>query len=142
MNLAGYGNYSGGGGGGGSPPTPTPWAVNVGRKGVLGLSDLTALPGSPNVITPTTALGSMGSFLANAQINSIVGWRNFATQASQITPSRVVFRFLATLINKTYAAVTFSILVMLLIRVRLLSQRIHSPLLIRLLAARAPTKLL
>jgi hypothetical protein len=77
INLAGYGNYAGGGGGG-SPPTPTPWAVNVGRKGVLGLSDLTALPGSPTVITPTTSLGSMSSFLANAQINSIVGWRNFA----------------------------------------------------------------
>jgi hypothetical protein len=77
MNLAGYGNYVGGSGGG-SPPTPTPWAVNVGRKGVLGLSDLTALPGSPTVITPTTPPGSMSSFLANAQINSIVGWRNFA----------------------------------------------------------------
>jgi hypothetical protein len=93
MNLAGYGNYSGGGGGGGSPPTPTPWAVNVGRKGVLGLSDLTALPGSPNVITPTTPLGSMGSFLANPQINSIVGWRNFANtgQSDNTFPSSFSF---------------------------------------------------
>ena len=78
MNLAGYGDYAGGGGGGGPNPSPTPWAVNVGRKGVLGLADLTALPGSPTVITPTTSFGSMSSFLTSTQIKSIVGWRNFA----------------------------------------------------------------
>jgi hypothetical protein len=83
MNVAGYGGYPSGGGGG-SPPTPTPWAVNVGRKGILGLADLTALPGSPTVVTPTTPPNSMSSFLGqNPQINSIVGWRNFAvTQQS------------------------------------------------------------
>jgi hypothetical protein len=93
MNLAGYGNYPAGGGGGGSPPTPTPWAVNVGRKGVLGLADLTALPGSPTVITPTTSFGSMSSFLTNAPINSIVGWRNFANtgQADNTYPSGFSF---------------------------------------------------
>jgi hypothetical protein len=92
MNLAGYGNYVGSSGGG-SPPTPTPWAVNVGRKGVLGLADLTALPGSPTVITTTTSFGSMGSFLSNTQINSIVGWRNFANtgQADGSFPSGFSF---------------------------------------------------
>jgi hypothetical protein len=78
MNLAGYGNYAAGGGGGGPNPSPTPWAVNVGRKGILGLADLTTLPGSPTVVTPTTSFASMSSFLTNALINSIVGWRNFA----------------------------------------------------------------
>jgi hypothetical protein len=93
MNLSGYGNYAVGGGGGGSPPTPTPWAVNVGRKGVIGLADLTALPGSPNVVTPTTAPGSMGNFLTNANINSIVGWRNFANtgQSDNTFPSSFSF---------------------------------------------------
>src|SRR5262249_49144250 len=78
MNLAGYGNYATSGGGGGPNPSPTPWLVNVGRKGVLGLADLTNLPASPSLVTPTTAFGSMGSFLSNAVIDSIVGWRNFA----------------------------------------------------------------
>jgi hypothetical protein len=92
MNLAGYGNYPPGAGGG-SPPTPTPWAVNVGRKGVLGLADLTALPGSPTVITPTTSFSSMSSFPTNAQINSIVGWRNFANtgQSDNTFPSSFSF---------------------------------------------------
>jgi hypothetical protein len=92
MNLAGYGNYPAAGGGG-SPPTPTPWAVNVGRKGTLGLADLTALPGSPTVITPTTSWSSMSSFMTNSQINSIVGWRNFANtgQSDGTFPSSFAF---------------------------------------------------
>jgi hypothetical protein len=92
MNLAGYGNYPPGAGGG-SPPTPTPWPVNVGRKGTLGLADLTALPGSPTVISPTTSWGSMSSFMSNSQINSIVGWRNFANtgQADGSFPSSFSF---------------------------------------------------
>jgi hypothetical protein len=92
MNLAGYGGYPTGSGGG-SPPTPTPWAVNVGRKGVLGLADLTALPGSPTVITPTTNPSSMSSFLTTSSINSVVGWRNFANtgQADASFPSSFAF---------------------------------------------------
>ncbi len=61
MNLAGYPNW----GGSVAPnpvPTPTPWASNVGRKGILTFADLTAL--SP---------------LSQTQINNFVGWRNFAT---------------------------------------------------------------
>jgi hypothetical protein len=61
MNLAGYPTASSGGGGGGPSPSPTPWAINIGRKGILGFADLTALP-----TPPSTGL-----------INQIVGWRNF-----------------------------------------------------------------
>jgi hypothetical protein len=72
MNLAGYPSWP-------SPtpactptpappaPSPTPWLVNVGRKGTLGFADLTALP------TPG------GGFMTQSQVNSIVGWRNYAT---------------------------------------------------------------
>src|SRR6266404_7623214 len=43
-------------------PTPTPPAY-VGRKGVLAFADLTALP----------------TALTQSQVNSVVGWRNYAT---------------------------------------------------------------
>ena len=44
-------------------PAPTPWLVNVGRKGTVGLADLTALgPYSP----------------PQGQIDNVVGWRNYA----------------------------------------------------------------
>jgi hypothetical protein len=59
MNLAGY--ATGTSSGGGPAPTPTPWLTNVGRKGIVAFADLTALPAT------------------QAQINSIVGWRNYAT---------------------------------------------------------------
>lgn len=65
MNLAGY--PTGTSSGGAPNPSPTPWLTNVGRKGILTFADLTALH--------TTGV----STLPQAQINSIVGWRNYAT---------------------------------------------------------------
>jgi hypothetical protein len=45
-------------------PSPTPWLMNVGRKGIVALADLTALPfAGPN---------------PQNQIDKIVGWRNYA----------------------------------------------------------------
>src|SRR5438270_7160003 len=44
-------------------PTPTPWLVNVGRKGIVAFADLTA----------------MGSYAPpQSQVDNIVGWRNYA----------------------------------------------------------------
>src|SRR5262249_39190240 len=64
MNLAGYPNWSGLPDGGCAPnPSPTPWLVNVGRKGTMGFADLTAL----GTYAPT-----------QSQIDKIVGWRNYA----------------------------------------------------------------
>jgi len=61
MNLAGYPSWSGPPG---SSPSPTPWLVNVGRKGISALADLTAL----------------GTYApSQTQIDKIVGWRNYAT---------------------------------------------------------------
>ena len=66
MSLAGY--ATGATQGGGNPnPSPTPWLTNVGRKGIVAFADLTALPATPTSTVPPS------------QINSIVGWRNFAT---------------------------------------------------------------
>jgi hypothetical protein len=50
-----------------STPSPTPWLVNVGRKGIVAFADLTALPAEP-----TTSL-------TQTQVDNIVGWRNYAT---------------------------------------------------------------
>jgi hypothetical protein len=47
-------------------PSPTPWLVNVGRKGIVAFADLTALPASPT------------TFLPQSQVDNIVGWRNYA----------------------------------------------------------------
>jgi len=47
--------------------SPTPWLVNVGRKGMVGLADLTALPAAPATTFPQD------------QVDKIVGWRNYAT---------------------------------------------------------------
>src|SRR5438552_6888207 len=47
-------------------PSPTPWLVNVGRKGIVAFADLTALPDPLNLWSQT-------------QVNNIVGWRNYAT---------------------------------------------------------------
>ncbi len=48
-------------------PAPTPWLTNVGRKGTVGLADLTALPAAPS------------TFFTQSQMDNIVGWRNYAT---------------------------------------------------------------
>src|SRR6266496_6720996 len=66
MNLAGYATGTAAAGGGPNP-SPTPWLTNVGRKGILSFADLTALPAAPSTTLP------------QSQINSIVGWRNYAT---------------------------------------------------------------
>jgi hypothetical protein len=63
MSLAGYPDWSGNPGGS-CDPAPTPWLTNIGRKGTVGFADLTGLGG---FAPPQT------------QINSIVGWRNYAT---------------------------------------------------------------
>ncbi len=60
-------------------PDPTPWPVNVARKGTLAFADLTTLPSTPTAITPTTPVGSMGNFLNTTAINKLMGWRNYAT---------------------------------------------------------------
>jgi hypothetical protein len=65
MNLAGYPSWSG------NPsatcsPTPTPWLVNVGRKGIVAFADLSALPWPSVAPSPST------------RIDNIVGWRNYA----------------------------------------------------------------
>jgi hypothetical protein len=79
MNVAGY-----------PSPTPTPPAY-VGRKGVLAFADLTALP---------TALTQL-------QINSVVGWRNYAT--AQPTPAAFPsFTFNTTSAANYYNYVTTS----------------------------------
>src|SRR5262249_33484415 len=63
MSLAGYPNWSGNPGGS-CDPAPTPWLTNVGRKGTVGLADLTGL----------------GTYApSQAQIDNITGWRNYAT---------------------------------------------------------------
>jgi hypothetical protein len=60
-------------------PDSTPWPVNLARKGTLAFADLTTLPSTPTAITPTTPVGSMDSFPPSAQINKLIGWRNYAT---------------------------------------------------------------
>jgi hypothetical protein len=60
MNLAGYPSWSSCNT---STPTPTPWLVNVGRKGTVAFADLTAL----------------GSYAPpQGQVDNIVAWRNYA----------------------------------------------------------------
>jgi len=65
MTVAGYPNWPDG------PcltaPSPTPWLVNVGRKGIVAFADLTALPAAPTTTFPQD------------QMDKIVGWRNYAT---------------------------------------------------------------
>src|SRR5436309_14465116 len=68
MTLAGYPLWTNPGGGWGNPATtPTPWLTNVGRKGIVAFADLTALASPSPTTTPP-----------QSQINSIVGWRNYA----------------------------------------------------------------
>src|SRR6266480_171837 len=47
-------------------PGTTPWPVNLARKGTVAFADLTALSSNPADIT-------------TAQINQLMGWRNYAT---------------------------------------------------------------
>ena len=71
MSMAGYPSWSGLPNASCSPnPSATPWLVNVGRKGIMAFADLTALPTSNASPAPT---------FPPAQINNIVGWRNYAT---------------------------------------------------------------
>jgi hypothetical protein len=49
-----------------SIPSPTPWLVNVGRKGIVAFADLAALPDPLNL-------------WSQAQVDNIVGWRNYMT---------------------------------------------------------------
>jgi hypothetical protein len=71
MSVAGYPTWTGTVAS--SPtPTPSPWLVNVGRKGILAFADLTALG---TYAPPQT------------QINNIVGWRNYAMTQQPTTAS-------------------------------------------------------
>ena len=64
MNLAGYPSWSGMPDANCSPnPSATPWLVNVGRKGIVALADL-------------TGLGQYAPL--QSQVDKIVGWRNYA----------------------------------------------------------------
>jgi hypothetical protein len=60
MSLAGFPSWLGNPSGN-CNPGPTPWLVNVGRKGTVGFADLTAFPYS------------------FPQSDNVVGWRNYAT---------------------------------------------------------------
>jgi Putative Ig domain len=60
-------------------PDSTPWPVNLARKATVAFADVTTLPSTPTVITPTTPVGTMGGFPTTIQINKIMGWRNYAT---------------------------------------------------------------
>lgn len=62
MSVAGYPGWTGNPTGT-CDPAPTPWLVNVGRKGTVGFADLTALG---TYAPPQT------------QVDNIVGWRNYA----------------------------------------------------------------
>ena len=66
---------------GSSSPASTPWPINLARKGVVAFADVTTLPSTPTLVTPTTAASSMGGFLSTTQINQLMGWRNHATTA-------------------------------------------------------------
>ena len=63
MSVAGYPNWSGQPAGTCSP-APTPWLVNVGRKGNIAFADLTAMGTSAP---------------PQNQVDKIVGWRNYGT---------------------------------------------------------------
>lgn len=63
MTLAGYPSWSSCNA---PTPTPTPWLVNIGRKGIVAFADLSALPAAPSTSLP------------QSQVDNIVGWRNYA----------------------------------------------------------------
>ena len=60
-------------------PDSTPWPVNLARKGPVAFADLTALPATPPLVTPTTTAGIMSGFLSTSSIGKLIGWRNHAT---------------------------------------------------------------
>src|SRR6266567_4538564 len=63
MNMAGYPGWPNTAACSANP-APTPWLVNVGRKGTMGFADLTALGSYPT--------------WGQSYIDNIVGWRNYA----------------------------------------------------------------
>jgi hypothetical protein len=71
MNLAGFPAWAGSSADN-PEPTPTPWQVNVGRKGTIAFADLGALPAAPT----------------SSQTNKIVGWRNYGTTKQTATSFR------------------------------------------------------
>ena len=71
MNLAGFPSWAGSSADN-PEPTPTPWQVNVGRKGTIAFADLGALPAAPT----------------SSQMNKIVGWRNYGTTKQTATSFR------------------------------------------------------
>ena len=71
MNLAGFPAWAGSSASN-PEPTPTPWQVNVGRKGTVAFADLGGLPGAPT----------------SSQMNKIVGWRNYGTTKQTATTFR------------------------------------------------------
>jgi hypothetical protein len=71
MNLAGFPAWTGSSADN-PTPTPTPWQVNVGRKGIIAFADLGALPAAPT----------------SSQMNKIVGWRNYGTTKQTATSFR------------------------------------------------------
>ena len=71
MNLAGFPAWAGSSANN-PEPTPTPWQVNVGRKGTVAFADLGALPAAPT----------------SSQMNKIVGWRNYGTTKQTATTFR------------------------------------------------------
>src|SRR6266436_3679035 len=71
MNLAGFPAWAGSSADN-PEPTPTPWQVNVGRKGTIAFADLGGLPAPPT----------------SSQMNKIVGWRNYGTTKQTATTFR------------------------------------------------------
>lgn len=62
-----------------SAATPGIPSTDVGRKGSVAFADLTGLPTSPTVITPTTSTPASSSWHSASATNDIVGWRNYAS---------------------------------------------------------------
>src|SRR4030095_11893094 len=56
MNLAGYPSWSSCNT---STPPPTPWLLNVGRKGIMALADLSALPAAPSTFLPQSQIDNI-----------------------------------------------------------------------------------
>src|SRR6266446_5672253 len=79
MSLAGFPSWAGNPDNTCNPaPAPTPWLVNIGRKGTVGFADLTGLG---TYAPPQT------------QIDNIVGWRNYATTLRPSTQTFGNFTF-------------------------------------------------
>jgi hypothetical protein len=72
VNVAGFPNPT-------STPITPPWVTDIGRKSVLAFADLTTIPTTP------------GNFMSTTAINTIVGFRNYATM--QLSNSGLSFPF-------------------------------------------------